>query len=161
MNIELLVKQSKFNKDVNDIIDVIAPIICGKKITKREIDKANKALADTFGMFTSHGYTQQLYRIGKYTDYSTKVTIYTADRYVNDSNGTGVVYLSDDTVTIYMPHNTEVLTVEELNRYKKTDKYTPTRSQIEKAYKKYEAIQAKIKKLENEASSLPFHYYFK
>lgn len=159
--LQLLVKQSKFNSDISIIIDTISPIICNKKITKREIDKANTALLNKFGYHTyADGESKtQLYRIAKWDNYgSCGVKIYTSDRWVKDGEHT-VAYIPDDTKTIYSDDG--IITTESINKYKPSSEYTPTKAQIESSYKKYEQLRAKIRELENKRSELPFHYYFK
>ena len=162
----LLVKQSKFNKDQNRIIDIIAPIICNKKITKREIDKANQALVDAFGVFSAykdHSGKEikiALYTVSKYVDYGTKINIYASDRSVKDGDY-GCSYMPENVRTIYLTHNQDSLTVDELNAYKFKSDYMPTEKQIIRAYDEYEAINEKISKLEDKKRALPpFHYYF-
>lgn len=160
MNIELLEKQSKFNKDINGIIDTIAPFICNKKITKREIDKANKALTDKFGTFTQGGYTSPLYIIWKNDNYNMlRIVIHTRDRNVNTGDF-GCAYIPSDTKEIYCDSETQSITTEELKKCYNTAKEKPTRAQIEKSFKKWEELNVKIREIENKRSNLIFHYYF-
>lgn len=167
MNIDLLVKQSKFNKDLTLIIDTITPIICDKKITKREIDKANTALLDKFGYYIyADGESKtSLYNVYLQKDYFTLLKIHCADRWVRhtpDSSGYSFTsYIPEDVKTIYCDRETGGITTEELNKYKPSKEYTPTKSEILASYKKYEQLNTKIKELENKRSKLPFHYYFK
>lgn len=169
MNIELLKKQSKVNKDFNRCIDIITPIISGKKITKREIDKANKALELAFGIFNTwtREYGERkgeivnvpFYSVSKVDQYgSTNINIYASDRSIQLNDRTE--YIPDYIKSIYLGYGKDSITTEDVMRYKYDEKYIPTPAQIERAYKKYEAISAQIKKLENDRTELPFYFYF-
>lgn len=158
--LDLLVKQSKFNKDISLIIDIISPFIVDKaKITKREIDKANDALLKAFGTYKTENDKQW----AKYTIYTQDfsnyktITIYCHDRCISNENGTG--YIPEYTRTMY-PEN-GIFTLECLNKWKYEAKYTPTKAQIKASYKKYEELNEKIRELENKKSNLTFHYYFR
>ena len=165
MNIKILEKQSQFNKDLNAIIDTISPYICDKKITKREIDKANNALIDKFGKYKAHtNHEGKIVLIPHYhlylqKDYSTTITIMKNDRSISEGDGT--YYIPDNSKTIYLDRETGGISKEELGKYYNTPEQYPTKSQILASYKKYEMINAKIRELENKRSELPFHYYFK
>lgn len=166
--LQLLAMQSDFHKDVNTIIDIIAPIVCGKKITKREIDKANKALIDKFGDF--HAYTTEPYKsegevkvysphytVSLQADYgSKKLRIY---KHKRSLQGEHTHYMHESDRSIYL-ENDGTIAHEVLQKYKFDKKYMPTEKQIVSAEKEYKELEDKIKKLEDKKSGLPFHYYF-
>lgn len=162
--LKLLTIQSEFNKDCNTIIDLIAPIICNKKITKREIDKANKAIFAHFGEYNAYrteaGELKLLahYVLGLQAVYSScTLKIYKGDRSIQDGERT--YYIPDSDRTIYLEKD-GTITPEVLQKYKHEAKYTPTEKQIVKAYEKTLAIDQKIRALQQERSELPFYYYF-
>lgn len=164
MNIELLEKQSKFNADINAIIDTIAPFIIDRKITKREIDKANNALINKFGLFTRGQYTSPLYTIWKNDNYGLfRIVIATSDRYININKGdySTSSYIPSDTKEIYCDSNTGKISIEELKKCYNTAKERPTKKEIQNSFNKWEKLNAKIRELENKKSELVFHYYFK
>lgn len=162
--LKLLTMQSEFNKDCNAILYIISPIICNKKITKREVDKANKELLHHFGEYIAykddHGEPVMVanYTVYLSTDYgSRKLTIYKHDRSIQGDSYSAYMY--EYSRTIYLEED-GTISNEALQRYTFDSKYTPTEKQIVKASATYEAINAKIKKLEDKRSELPFHYYF-
>lgn len=158
--LNILVKQSNFNKDCNKIIDTIAPFITNKnKITKREIDKANTALLSAFGTYTTNDKQWPRYTVSHRQEYSSEIiTIYCHDRYISMENY-NTLYIPSDTRVIYM--NDGKLSLDELNKWKYEPASYPTKTQIESSFKKYELLNTKIRELENKRSELPFNYYFK
>ena len=157
--LDLLEKQSKTNKDFNDIIDLIAPIVIDKKITKRETDKANALILEKFGTYNAGDdkkYPRYSVAVGK--NYSITLDIYAHDRYIQDSSGCS--YIPNSVKSIYL-HNDKTLTIEDLQRYKNNAEGTPSRQEIEKSFDKYEKLNEKIKDLEDQRNELVFHYYFK
>lgn len=162
--LKLLTMQSAFHKDCNTIIDLIAPIICDKKITKREIDKANLAIFAKFGEYVAYkdDHNEPVF-VPHFTlslqidAWSRKLKIYKHDRAISHDGITNYMYESDR--TIYL-ENDGTITNEELQRHKVNSEYMPTEKQIVTAEKQYRLLEDKIKKLEDKKSSLPFHYYF-
>ena len=162
---KLLTMQSGFHKDCNTIIDLIVPIVCNKKITKREIDKANEKLLSYFGQYVAYKndkgesvyiphYTVSL-QVESYG--SSKLHIYKHNRSLQGGEHTAYMYENDR--TIYLESDRSISN-EVIQRYKFDRKYMPTIKQIEKAYEEYVAIEAKEKALRDRKSSLPFYYYF-
>jgi hypothetical protein len=156
----VLVKQSKFNKDIPKIIDLIAPVVCGKKITKREIDKANKILLDHFGVYTTYKDIHEVekvmgfYQVSLRKDYINRLAIWANDRSVS---GEYTGYIPESDKTIYLEDGGKI-SVEELNKYKPSRSKMPTAKQIEKAYIKYQELGEKISKLKDKQSDLSFYY---
>lgn len=160
----LLNMQSAFNKDCNAILYIISPIVCNKKITKREVDKANKELLHHFGEYIAykddHGEPVMIanYTVFLSTGYgSRRLTIYKHDRSIQGDGHSAYMY--EYIRTIYLEKD-GTISNEVLERYKFDSKYMPTEKQIVKAEKEYRELEIKIKKLEDKKSSLPFHYYF-
>lgn len=167
MKIETLIKQSKFNKDLNSIIDTISPFITGKKITKRELDKANNALLEKFGKLTEgiNDYTHlpwitPFYSVSVNDTYSlNRLVIYAHDRYTQTNEFEGE-YIPNDKKEIYLSDN-KLITAEDLEKYKNTAKDYPTREEIERDLAKYKAIRQQINQLENSITDLVFYYHLK
>ncbi|MGB4966329.1 MAG: hypothetical protein WBO77_04470, partial [Microgenomates group bacterium] len=126
--------------------------------------KANKELLHHFGEYIAykddHGEPVMVanYTVYLLNDYGLrKLTIYKHNRAIQ--GGDYSAYMYEYSRTIYLEEE-GTISNEALQRYKFDSKYMPTEKQIVKAFATYEAINAKIKKLENEQSELPFHYYF-
>lgn len=161
--LKLLTMQSEFHRDCNTIIDLIAPIVCDKKITKREIDKANQALFVAFGEYGAYrNDAGELVLAPKYSVHlsdnygSRKLNIYRHDRLIQGGERTH--YMHEYTRTIYL--DGVGISHDGIMRCKLSESYMPTEKQIVASYAQYEAINAKIDKLVNKRSELPFHYYF-
>ena len=167
MKIETLIKQSKFNKDINTIIDTIAPFIIDKKITKREIDKCNKALIDKFDIFKTeiNEYTKEKYNIPFYYVYINdqynlnRLVIYCNDRYIQTEEFGGE-YIPSYTKEIYLDDD-KTISSDVLMKNKNTSREYPTREQIEKDLIIYKDINSKINELETQKTALSFYYYLK
>ena len=163
--LDVLELQSKTNKEFNEVIDIITPIIAtGKKITKREIDKANAVILEKFGvadewdMANGEHKTQGFYSIWLSKEYFTQITIYARQRYIQENDHTW--YIKDDKRVIYTDGHADSITPEIMARYKYESHYMPTRRQIEKSFNDIDKLKARIKTLENEISKKPFHYYY-
>lgn len=161
-SLQLLVMQSAFNTDCNTIIELIAPIVCNKKITKREIDKANKVILDTFGTYDAYTNEQgeivkyPRYTVALYTDYSKTLKIYKHDR--SFTKGERGYYMHESDKHIYLDDG--MITTERIKQFIYDKKYMPTEKQIIQAYNQYVKYEEQIGKLNNKKSDLPFHYYF-
>jgi hypothetical protein len=164
--LKLLIMQSEFNKDCNTIIDIIAPIVCDKKITKREIDKANQVILNTFGKYNAYKDEDGInkyyprYTIALFIDYGRTVKIYKHDRSftVRREDYNEACYMYESNKSIYLDN--KMITQERIQQYKYGKKQTPSKAEIIKAYNKYQKIVEQEKLLNDKKDDLPFHYYF-
>jgi len=161
INAKLIAKQSKIDRDLDKAIQVIEPFVCtGKKITKREIDKAQKALDEVFGRVKSVDgeYNYSIIHVSLRKDYFTKVNLYHQNRSIQGEKYTS--YLKDYERSITCDGETGTLEAEEIRRYIRNNPII-SEKQAQKLIDKHEKLQQRINKLQDEQRSIKYGYYLR
>lgn len=166
--IDLLEKENKTMLELNKAIEIVSPILVGaKKITKREIDKANKLLMEELGIKETyyHEYKKEDIQIPYYymykkeynSPYLSDILILVAnDRSIKEKDNN--YYIPNDERHLYGTGKT--ITQEELNRSIYNRKKL-TREEIENNVKKYLEINKKIEELKEEQDKISQKGYIK
>ena len=148
--VKMIVKQSQVFETLNKAMDIVEPIFAtGKKITKREINKADNVLESLkVKCWLSKGYISYL-------------KLYAQDRSIQgdpDQNGISSTYYVDDyEKSIMLDSETGGVSLEEYRKCKSNYKAI-TEAQAQKHIDQYNKLQAKIDALEDEQSKIPYRW---
>lgn len=147
---KMIVKQSQVFDTLNKAMDIVEPIFTtGKKITKREINKANQALESlNVTCWLSKGYISYL-------------KLYAQDRSIQgdpDENGiSSTYYVNDYEKSIMLDNETGGVSLEEYRKYKSNYK-SINEAQAQKHIDQYNKLQTKIDALKDEQSKIPYRW---
>ena len=166
--IDLLEKENKTMLELDKAINIVAPILIGaKKITKREIDKANKLLIEELGIKETyyHEYKKEYIQIPYYYMYKKEYNNpYLSDILIIVGNDRSI---KEKDNYYYIPNNErhlygtgKTITQEELNRSIYNGKKL-TREEIENNVKEYLEINKKIEELKEEQDKIDQNGYIK
>jgi len=162
--INLIKKQIDVYVELDKATQLIEPVVAtGKKLTKREVNKANEMLLKEFGLLGKH-------KVAKITCYLSrefsfrKLIIFNQDRSIRDeadSNGyCSTSYVTDYTKTIYLDDELGSITLDKYRDYYANPKQM-TVKQIQASIDKFKALEEKRKKLEDEQRELDYYYLIK
>lgn len=154
-----MAKQSLIDRDFDKALDVIAPCVCtGKKITQREIKKAQTALDQAFGKRSSVDgeYQYSLISVSLSKGYFNQVNLFHQDRSIQGNQQTH--YIHDDQRSINCDSDTGAITAEEMARYKR-NKNVITEEEAQALIEQHNALEEQIKALKDQQSEIQYHYY--
>lgn len=163
---KLVQKNQKVKKDINEILVLIEPLVAaGRKITKREIDKAQALVNLNYG--TAEGTDWQgvvksypNYRVYLVKDnYFKTLKIRATDRHITD--GENNYYIPDDERSIYLDNDTTSIDPEGYKRYIQNDVVIPSDREIEEEILEYQRLNKEIKALEDSKSLLKYRHMIK
>lgn len=149
--INLTLLQNNIDIELQNSLRVIAPIIAGKKVTKREVDKCKVALLE-------RNYNVSVYL--KKESYSKILVLMAIDRSIPDANREGALYAHDNSLHIYLDNESTSITSQELERYKRGIDAI-SESEVIANIELYNNLSMQIKELETQRSSIKYNSYLK
>lgn len=170
----MLSHQSKIESQLEEVAELVKPIVAtGKKITQREINKAQELINEKYGYYDTYinEYNKETVNIPFFSIYkdfqyyfSPQIKIYAQDRYVKfgvDQYGnTDGAYLPNDTKVIYLSKD-KTISEEEYQKFITKDRRIYQKSEIITLIRQYQRLEEDIQKLKDKQDKIKYHYYIK
>lgn len=163
---KLVQKNQRVRKDINEILVLIEPLVAtGKKITKREIDKAQVLINSSYGTTDWPSWQGVVESYPNYRVYLVKdewqktLKIHATDRHITD--GENNYYIPDDERSIYLDNDTTSIDPEGYERYIQDNVTIPSDHEIEREILEYQRLNKEIRALEDSKSLLKYRHMIK
>lgn len=152
---KMIKKQIEVYLELEKACRLIEPILAtGKKITKREIDKANELIKKELGTLKNNTNVGRVY-VYLVKDYFKQVKLLAQDRSITDNELT--YYVGSDSKRISLDNETCSINLKEYKLYY-SDIKDRSEKQIEQDIAEYERLSAEIEALKKKQSEIPFYY---
>lgn len=164
----MLAKQSIIDKDFREVAKLICPILeDSKRITEREIKKAQKIVTEKYGLHESfyNKYQEKQINIPMYSirknfehDFAPTIEIVAMDRSLKDSEGNNTLYIPNDTYTIYL---TKERTIREDEKERQSVEYPEpiTEQEAMKLIEQNDDLNLQIEELKAQRQAIRYSYY--